>query len=110
MSDSRQRLLFDLLGPDLASAFTWQTEILSDEGPRIQCYQHSPTRRFLYAAYDRSVVGFTTSDAVHILAAGTSIREVVADWRGLVPEPEIDVELPDSFVRFADAMFDLEES
>ena len=57
-----------------------------------------------------AIVGFTTSDAVHILAAGTSIREVVADWRGLVPEPEIDVELPDSFVRFADAMFDLEES
>jgi hypothetical protein len=109
MNDPHQTLLLDVLGPDLASTFAWETEITFDDGRRLQCYQHGPTRRFLYAFYDRSIVGFTTHETVHILGPGTSIREVVADWRDLAPEPENPVEVPHSYVRFTDAIWDLEE-
>jgi hypothetical protein len=108
MSDPHQRLLLDLLGPDLASAFAWETEVIFSDGRRLQCYQHGPTRRFLYAFYDRSIVGFTTDETVQILSPGTSIREVVAGWRDLPPEPANLVELPHSYVRFTDAIDDLE--
>jgi hypothetical protein len=108
MTDPHQRLLHDLLGPDLAAAFEWQTEIHFSDGRRLQCYQHGPTRRFLYALYDRSIVGFTTHETVQILRPGTSIREVVAGWRDLPSEPANLVELPHSYVRFTDAIDDLE--
>ena len=106
---AHQRLLLSLVGAHLASDFAWATEIVFSDGRRLQCYQHRRTRRFLYAFYDRSVIGFTTHESVHILRAGTSIREVVAGWGDLPPEPENSVELPHSYVRFTDAIDDLED-
>jgi hypothetical protein len=103
-----QRLLIFLIGADLASAFAWRTEIVLSDGQRLQCYQHDSTRRFLYATYDRSIVGFTTHDTVHIMDAGASIRDVIADWKDMPPEPEDFCELPHSYVRFCDAIDDLE--